>query len=274
MSTLKIIEKTQLEDLFEMRSGYVLDLTNRKFEEILRESAGVEIYAEKYAGHGSSKANRLRALWELEHDALAGRALAGLVEHWEYNNPQPSNESVKLSVNCKRIVERLLGKQIDPSASERRFLEKDLGTISLKGATADASLLPILEQRFAEAIRCIEVGAPLAAIFLCGSVLEGLLLGTACAKPQRFNEAANSPKDKTGKVKPFPDWKLAELIDVACEVDCLTLDVKKFSHGLRDFRNYIHPYQQMNSQFSPDKHTAEICMQVLKAAIACLNGQR
>lgn len=109
MSTLKTIEKTQLEDLFGMRSGYVLDLTNRKFEEILRESAGVEINAEKYAGHGSSKANRLRAFWELEQDALVGRALAELVEHWEYNNPQPSNENLKLSVNCKRIVERLLG---------------------------------------------------------------------------------------------------------------------------------------------------------------------
>ena len=44
-------------------------------------------------------------------------------------------------------------------------------------------------------------------------------------------------------------------------------DVKQFSYVLRNFRNYIHPYQQMMTQFSPDKHTALICFQVLKAAI-------
>jgi len=36
----------------------------------------------------------------------------------------------------------------------------------------------------------------------------------------------------------------------------------------------IHPFQQMSSRFSPDRHTAAICLQVLKAAIASLSGQR
>jgi len=30
----------------------------------------------------------------------------------------------------------------------------------------------------------------------------------------------------------------------------------------------------MSSQFKPDKHTAEICLQVLKAAIASLSDER
>lgn len=37
---------------------------------------------------------------------------------------------------------------------------------------------------------------------------------------------------------------------------------------VREFRNYIHPYQQLCSKFTPDKHTALICLQVLKALIA------
>jgi hypothetical protein len=44
-------------------------------------------------------------------------------------------------------------------------------------------------------------------------------------------------------------------------------DVKKFSHVVIGFRNYIHPYEQMSSRFIPDRHTALICLQVLKAAI-------
>jgi hypothetical protein len=51
-------------------------------------------------------------------------------------------------------------------------------------------------------------------------------------------------------------------------------DVKKFSHGLRDFRNYIHPYEQMQSGFAPDEHTAKLCFQVLKAALASVAGER
>jgi hypothetical protein len=274
MSTLKIIEKTQLEQLFGMASGYVLDFSNRTFQNFIRENSGVDIYAEKYVLNGDSKANRLRAFWQQEPDNVVGKVLADLIEYWIYKNPQPNAAHGALVGNCSRIVERLLGKQVSPGDSEKRFLNKDLGAASLRKATVDAALLPILESRFAEATRCLTNDAPLAAIFLCGSVLEGLLLGVARAKPKQFNEATNSPKDAAGKVKQFQNWRLAELIDVACEVGCLTLDVKKFSHALRDFRNYIHPYQQWISRFNPDKHTAGICLQVLKAAIACLSGER
>ena len=54
-------------------------------------------------------------------------------------------------------------------------------------------------------------------------------------------------------------------------LDLVGEDVKKFSHALRDFRNYIHPFQQMASQFNPDQHTAKICWQVLQAAITQLS---
>jgi hypothetical protein len=59
-----------------------------------------------------------------------------------------------------------------------------------------------------------------------------------------------------------------------CEVGLLKLDVKKFSHGLRDFRNFSHPYEPMVSGFSPDEHTAKVCFQVLKAALASVAGER
>ena len=75
-------------------------------------------------------------------------------------------------------------------------------------------------------------------------------------------------------MKAFQYWTLAEFIDVAHDIGFLNLDVKKFSHGLRDFRNYIHPYAQLASQFMPDEHTAKVCFQVLKAALADVAGER
>jgi hypothetical protein len=56
------------------------------------------------------------------------------------------------------------------------------------------------------------------------------------------------------------------MINVAHEAGWLDLDVKKFSHALREFRNLIHPYQQMMERSFPDKDTSEISWLVVQAA--------
>lgn len=274
MSSLRSIEKAQFEELFEMSGGYVLDFSNRSFSELIRDAVNIDIYDSKYGFNGDSKARRLRAFWEIEPDDAVGKVLFELLEYWKYKKPQPDALLASRFQGCCKIAERLLGKQVSPSNSEKQFLDEDFTHASLQKVPIDASLLPILRSRFEEATRCMSSDAPLAVIFHCGSILEGLLLGMASANPQHFNTASNSPKDNSGKVKPFYQWKLAEFIDVSCELGFLKLDVKKFSHSLRDFRNFIHPYQQLSSGFSPDKHTAEICLQVLRAAIASLSGER
>ena len=85
--------------------------------------------------------------------------------------------------------------------------------------------------------------------------------------PKEFNQSKAAPKDPQGKVKQFHEWSLSQFIDSAYEVGLLKEDVKKFSHSLRHFRNYIHPYPQSLSNFAPDIHTAKISWQVLKAAL-------
>jgi len=274
VSNLKAIEKRVFEDLFGMASGHVLEFSNNTFAEFFRETANIDIYAEKYAFNGDSKAKRLRAFWEKEPDALVGKVLSGLLEVWQYNESQ-GGKSVDTPQYKKaaEIVARLTGKPPDSALTEEEFLRRQYQDISITNLPIDPNLVPVLESRLSEAQHCL-VSAPLATIFLCGSILEGILLGIALQRPKEFNRAANSPKDKDNKVKPFHEWSLAQFIDVAHGLGVLKLDVKKFSHELRDFRNYIHPYQQLASRFSPDKHTAEICLQVLKAAIADLSGGR
>lgn len=275
MSSLKTIEKKIFEDLFGMASGYVLDFSNNTFAEFFRETVAKDIYSQKYAFNGDSKAKRLRAFLEVESDPAVGKVLSEMLDIWKYQQLQ-SKSGVRDARydECRSIVERLLGKKVAEEEPEKQFLQQNFGNISVSKIPIDPILIPILECRLAEANQCIQSNSPLAVIFLCGSILEGILLGVALQKPREFNQAANSPKDNSGKVKVFHDWSLSQFIDVACELGFLKLDVKKFSHELRDFRNYIHPYQQMASNFHPDKHTAEICLQVLKAAIACLSGER
>lgn len=56
MSNLSSVEKRKIEKLLEMSSGYVLDFSNRRFQEFIVESTGIDIYDDKYAYASGSKA--------------------------------------------------------------------------------------------------------------------------------------------------------------------------------------------------------------------------
>lgn len=271
MSSLTTLEKRQFEGLLGMAGGYVLGFTNNSFAQLFADEAGIDIFDNKYAYHGTSKANRMRRFWELESDPVVGKVLSTLLEIWKYENKGISDQLNANYLECSKIVSRLFGKPIIKEKTESDFLSLNFGGINVDNLQIDSSLKPILTDRIKEAKLCLQNDLSLSVIFLCGSVLEGVLLATATQNQQKFGQSICSPKDKSGKVKPFHDWTLTNLIDVACDTEILGLDVKKFSHVLKDFRNYIHPYQQMVSNFNPDKHTAKICMQVLEAAIADLS---
>ena len=100
------------------------------------------------------------------------------------------------------------------------------------------------------------------------------MLDLASKNAQKFNSSKSALKGKDDKVRQLHDWSLDNLINVAYEEGFIELDIKKYSHDLKDFRNYIHPRQQAIQRFNPDKHTAKISWQVLQATIASLSGQR
>lgn len=275
MSVLSIIDKQRLEDLFGMEDGYVLNFKDRTFAEFFRVEIGINIYDQRYAFNGTSKAKRLRAFWEVETASNVGRSLEKLLEIWRYLNEPGTNERAERQYEeSVKLTARLLGRELQQE-TEGDFLKRDFGAISVQGLDLDPTMEQILASRLKEAIDCVSANAPLSGTIMCGSILEGLLLAMALKTPAGFNQAASSPKNKdTGKVKPFHEWSLANFIDVAHEVGLLRLDVKKFGHVLRDFRNYVHPFEQRASNFEPDEHTAQICLQVLKAAIVGLKKCR
>ncbi|MEZ4104632.1 MAG: hypothetical protein R3B60_05110 [Candidatus Paceibacterota bacterium] len=274
MSSLKPIEKRGFEDLFGMASGYVMDFTNATFSQFFQDTVQVDIYSDKYLIYGDSKAKRLRAYWTIEPDRLVGKVLDELLDIWEYENGSQTANNDRYK-KCRAIVSRLIG-QSSPKHTESKeeFLEREIDLPDLNKLNLDYQITSILINRLQEIEKGLSAKASLSVIFMCGSVLEGALLGIAIQKPKEFNQSSCSPKDKTGKVREFQDWTLAQLIDVACDIKLIKLDVKKFSHVLRDFRNYIHPYEQSMSGFAPDHQTAGICFQVLKAALSDLSGTR
>ncbi|MCH7764898.1 MAG: hypothetical protein IIB95_14375 [Candidatus Marinimicrobia bacterium] len=281
MAKLKSNELLKIEKLFGFKSGYVLDFTNATFEQFFRTSFNIEIYSDKYEVYGDSKGKRLRAILEIENNLIVGNVINELIEYWRTSKMLADSEITSseelLSKHCQDIADRLKGKiagkqlMTETYDNEKDFLKQNFGDIIFEGLNLEGGLIHVLNQRVDEIKKCLKIRASLSVIFLCGSTLEGFLLGIATKQPSLFNTSTACPKDSaTGKIKHFQQWSLNDFINVAHQIGYLGLDVKKHSHSLREFRNYIHPFSQWSSGFNPDHHTALISWQVLKAAISDL----
>lgn len=122
MSDLTGIEKRKLERLLGMSSGYVLNFSNKTFEEFFFDCVGINIYDSKYDYVSGSKANRMRAFWIREGNHLVGKVLGSLLDGWdEYRSPDspevPSDDAM-------RIVHRLQ-QSADVSLISVSNLDKD-----------------------------------------------------------------------------------------------------------------------------------------------------
>jgi hypothetical protein len=113
MSDLTSIERLKLQKLFEMDGGYVLDFSNRTFQEFILESVNIDIYNQKYSYYSGSKANRLRAFWIKEPNPIVGTLIDKLLDYWKEKrliaNQQNTLQEEVLYKSCKQIASRLKG---------------------------------------------------------------------------------------------------------------------------------------------------------------------
>ena len=132
MSDLTSIEKMKIEKYLGMESGYVLDFSNRTFQEFILENTGLDIYDDKYDYASGSKANRLRAFWKEEPNHIVGKLLKDFVEYWEarklinYSSQRDDDTALKDEVLkiASRLTENSPVENIDaikPITDEKNF---------------------------------------------------------------------------------------------------------------------------------------------------------
>ena len=108
--------------------------------------------------------------------------------------------------------------------------------------------------------------AHLSAVILCGSVLEGLCLGFIKQHVEPAKRAY-CRIFQTTQAPPLEQWSLANFIAVLGNLGLFSPTIEKFSHSLRDFRNFVHPDVALRNEFAPDQHGAKIAFQVVLAAV-------
>lgn len=105
MAELTNAEKRALEKLLGMDGGYVLNFSNRTFDEFVFDSTGKHICDAVYDSGSGSKASRLRAFWKSEPNTVVGKLLTDLIAYaGELDAQQPPSHLLDL---CHRAAERL-----------------------------------------------------------------------------------------------------------------------------------------------------------------------
>ncbi len=221
----------------------------------------------------------LAALQNCTPDELK-KVISRLASPREYRGDAPSTRKAITTLNQILQLEGLridlkngqpvivpIRVDFDLGADEEEEELKPLPPPDFVALGLDIGVGELLTLRWSEAQICVDNGAYLSATIAMGGLLEGLLLGVLMSRPEIANRSATAPKDPTGKVKHFADWTLSEMIDVAHSVGWIDLDVKRFSHALREFRNLIHPYEQLATRANPDADTCGISWLVVQAAV-------
>ena len=117
LAQLKHKTKRLLEELLEMGGGYVLDFSNRTFEEFF-EDFGISIYSDKYSGEGDSKANRMRSFVAIERSDVVEAVIRELWQH-----------------RCDLVADRTDYGHLDQNACRRKF-EQIINALQEKGTPA------------------------------------------------------------------------------------------------------------------------------------------
>ena len=108
MANIEYIEKDCFEELIGMRTGYVLDFSNRGFQEFVFEKIHLDIYA-KY--QGLSKAKILRRIISDYDNVTVGKLLLELMRYMQAKG-MVTDENKVIFKKCAEIGNRLIGKNV------------------------------------------------------------------------------------------------------------------------------------------------------------------
>jgi hypothetical protein len=122
----------------------------------------------------------------------------------------------------------------------------------------DAKVREIVERDYLEMQRAFVAQCWKSTIILAGGAMEAVLTDIILANEASAKAASSAPK------KPdITKWDLADLINVAVELESVSSGVSKLSHPVREYRNLVHPGNEMRTGLTFDREEARIALEVL-----------
>ncbi len=196
---------------------------------------------------------------------------ASFGENWECGVPSDIDDLPAVADLHTYVQEKILETYdpkvpIDPSDRQRY-----LATRKTKDGGTDLDFIqdPVLRDQLAsdwdEVKRVREVKAWKSCVILCGGILEGMLLDVLTRDEPQAKAAYH--KLKTKSPLDLNSWDLVDLVDVAKDLGLLSKGVVHLGHGLREFRNLVHPGKQIREKVSLTEQEADIAFRVVQVCL-------
>lgn len=138
MANLSFSEKQLIESVFGMSSGYVINFSNRQFEEFMNDVVEYNIYS-KYPG--LSKAKMLREFINDESETYVGKVIVLLINYMKENN-LINIENKEKAEKLYELGKRLLGKSSDKQSNKKEIINSE-EVLNIEYENYKASLLDL-----------------------------------------------------------------------------------------------------------------------------------
>ncbi len=122
----------------------------------------------------------------------------------------------------------------------------------------NTELRAILERDYSEIQRAYIAKCWKSVIILSGSAIEAILTDQLLQILIEARASTRAPKEPD-----ISKWDLADLIEVAVERKIVTSGAEKLSHPIREYRNLVHPGNEIRRKLTFGAEEAKIAVEVL-----------
>ncbi|MDR2409187.1 MAG: abortive infection family protein [Bacteroidales bacterium] len=149
---MTFLEKNKFEKLLDMSSGYVLNFSNRTFEQFIGETINIEIYGGPGYEIYCSKAEKIRQIWKNESDVCVGKLLENLIIYCKNNKDILSQMNNYVDPNHENlnelwlIVKRLQGNTLTIELPEKKEETLKMLLEDIKNALARNNPMLVLDR--------------------------------------------------------------------------------------------------------------------------------
>lgn len=154
MIDLDYVVLQSLEDLLEMKTGYVLDFSNNSFQRFVKNVIGIDIYKDEGYTEYCSKANKLRQIFEDEPSSMVIKLISSLVDYAENSKMKTNN----LSKYDEKLISDIRIYIKERKSKPTYYLDKEIDVLFKRISTREASFTDMsLNERLKEIVNLLEL---------------------------------------------------------------------------------------------------------------------
>ncbi len=125
---------------------------------------------------------------------------------------------------------------------------------------SDLEVRKIVERDYLEIQRAFVAQCWKSVIILSGGTIEAILVDLLLIHKSKAIAAVQAPNNNKSDIT---KWDLVSLIEVSVELGLVSSGAEKLSHSVREYRNLIHPGNEVRNKLTFGTEEAKIALEVL-----------